>query len=145
MSEGRSEPGRVLESMEALAPRFGVEVSTEGNSTVLTLNGELDHDSAPLLRERFDEVFDAEAAAPAAGPDGGPAPPRYVIVDCTQLGFCDSTGLNVLLTARIRAGEVGVGIRLAALRGHVVRMFEITGAGGVFTIHPDLADALAAG
>ena len=137
------DPGRVLQSeassVEAApAPRFDVEVRTEPQATVLVLTGELDHDSAPLLRERFDEVFDAAAA------QGSPSP-GAVVVDCAELGFCDSTGLNVLLTARLRAEEVGVGIRLATLRGHVVRMFEITGVGGVFSIHPDLADALAAG
>ena len=137
MSEGRPDPGQVLESMEALA-RFGVEARTDGSTTVLSLVGELDHDTAPLLRERFDEAFDAAVAV-------GDQPLETVVVDCSGLGFCDSTGLNVLLTARLRAEEAGVGIRLAALRGHVVRMFEITGAGEVFSIHPDLADALAAG
>ncbi|MHA6759145.1 STAS domain-containing protein [Streptacidiphilus sp. PAMC 29251] len=139
MREGRPEPGQVLESAEPLAPRFGVGVRTEGSATVLVLTGELDHDTAPELRERLDEVFEAAAAS------GGSAAPVVVVVDCAELGFCDSTGLNVLLTARLRAEEVGVDIRLSALRGHVVRMFEITGAGGIFSIHPDLADALAAG
>jgi len=118
-----------------LAPRFGVEVRGEGKAAVLVLTGELDHDTAPLLRERFDQVFDS----------AGPAGPAVVVVDCGELGFCDSTGLNALLTARLRAEEAGLGLRLAALRGHVVRMFEITGVGGVFSVHPDLADALAAG
>ncbi len=103
---------------------------------VLFLTGELDHDTAPLLRERIDEAFDSAEQ---------PAGPAVVVVDCAELGFCDSTGLNVLLTTRLRAEEAGLGLRLAALRGHVVRMFEITGVGGVFSIHPDLADALAAG
>ena len=143
--DGRPDPGQVLQSAAspaeaALAPRFAVEVRTERQATVLALAGELDYDSAPLLRERFDEVFDT-----AAAPSSGASSPGIVVVDCADLGFCDSTGLNVLLTARLRAEEVGVGIRLATLRGHVVRMFEITGVGGVFSIHPDLADALAAG
>jgi anti-anti-sigma factor len=139
MREESPESGQVLQSTVPLVSRFGVEVRTKRQATVLTLTGELDHDSAPLLRERFDDVFDAAEAG------GGSGQPRFVVVDCAELGFCDSTGLNTLLTARLRGEEVGVGIRLAALRGHVVRMFEITGVGGVFSIHPDLADALAAG
>jgi anti-anti-sigma regulatory factor len=140
----RSEPSQ---SEAAFVPRFGVEVRTQQQVTVLALTGELDHDSAPLLRERFDEVFDAAATRRQAAPGSpaGPSSSGIVVVDCADLGFCDSTGLNVLLTARLRAEEVGLGIRLAALRGHVVRMFEVTGVGGVFSIHPDLADALAAG
>jgi anti-anti-sigma factor len=135
MREGRPDPGQMLASMEPVAPRFGVETRADGHSAVLTLRGELDHDTAPLLRQRLDEIFDAAGATATT----------VVVVDCSALDFCDSTGLNVLLTARLRAVEAGIGIRLAALRGHVVRMFEITGAGDVFSIHPDLADALAAG
>ncbi|MFC1434911.1 STAS domain-containing protein [Streptacidiphilus sp. N1-3] len=144
MTEGRPEPGRTLQSMEPPDPRFGVGVRTEGNAVVFALTGELDHDTAPLLRERFDEVFDAPAGA-GAGASAGTEPPEVVVVDCAELGFCDSTGLNLLLTARLTAVERGIDIRLAGLHGHVVRMFEITGAGGVFSIHPDLAAALAAG
>ncbi|MFC1414502.1 STAS domain-containing protein [Streptacidiphilus sp. N1-12] len=152
MTEGRPEPGRTLQSMEPPDPRFGVGVRTEGNAVVFALTGELDHDTAPVLRERFDEVFDAPAgtgagtgAGAGVATEAGTEPPEVVVVDCAELGFCDSTGLNLLLTARLTAVERGIDIRLAGLHGHVVRMFEITGAGGVFSIHPDLAAALAAG
>ncbi|TDT95815.1 anti-sigma B factor antagonist [Streptomyces sp. 846.5] len=116
-------------------PRFAVELRPVGSATVLALTGELDHDTAPALRERL-----AQALARAGRPGHTPT----VVVDCAGLLFCDSTGLNVLLTARLQADEQGISIRLAALRGHVVRMFDITGAGTVFSVHPDLDDALAA-
>ncbi|MFC1416266.1 STAS domain-containing protein [Streptacidiphilus cavernicola] len=122
-------------------PRFGVDARREAQAEVFTLAGELDHDTAPMLRKRFDEAFELVETAKAAGRER----PDLVVVDCAELAFCDSTGLNVLLTARLRAEELGIEIRLAALRGHVARMFEITGVGGVFSIHSDLADALAAG
>jgi len=138
MSDGSPEPARTLASAEPPVPRFGVGVRTERRAVVVALSGELDHDTAPLLRDCLDEVF-TMAAVPGSGRL------EAVVVDCADLAFCDSTGLNVLLTARLRAEEVGIDIRLAGLRGHVVRMFEITGAGGVFSIHSDLADALAAG
>lgn len=130
---GGPDPHGTLDSMTPGAARFTVDVREIGTGTVVAPIGELDHDTAPLLRERLDEVFAAVR------------PSSTVVIDCAELGFCDSTGLNVMLTARLQAQESGVGLRLAALRGHVVRMFEITGADGVFSIHPDLADALAAG
>jgi anti-sigma B factor antagonist len=117
-------------------PRFAVELRDVGPATVLALTGELDHDTAPALRERL-----VQALARAGRPGRAPT----VVVDCDRLVFCDSTGLNVLLAARLQADQQGISIRLAALRGHVVRMFDITGAGTVFSIHPDLDDALAAG
>lgn len=126
---------RVVEGGADAIPRFAVDLRDIGPVTVLALTGELDHDTAPALRERLTEAL-ARAARPGHRPT--------VVVDCSGLAFCDSTGLNVLLAARLQADEQGASIRLAALRGHVVRMFDITGAGTVFSIHPDLDDALVA-
>ncbi len=65
------------------------------------------------------------------------------MVDCSRLDFCDSTGLNVLLGARLKAEEAGGGaVHLAAMQPVVARVFEITGAEAVFTVHATLAEAL---
>ncbi|WP_042395914.1 STAS domain-containing protein [Streptacidiphilus carbonis] len=130
----------VVEGGADALPRFAVELRAVGAAVVLALSGELDYDTAPELRERLDQALD-QVLEPAVDRSARPA---TVVVDCSSLAFCDSTGLNVLLAARLKAEQQGASIRLAALRGHVVRMFEITGAGTVFSVHPDLADALAA-
>ncbi|KUH35546.1 MULTISPECIES: STAS domain-containing protein [Streptomyces] len=108
--------------------RLQVEVRTEGPSEVLTPAGELDHHTADLLREPLE-------AAIARGR-------TRLVVDCSELEFCDSTGLNVLLGARLRAEEAGGAVHLAAMRPAVARVFEITGAGAVFLVHESLDDAL---
>jgi anti-anti-sigma factor len=110
--------------------RFSVELRTQDGVAVLALHGELDQDTAPRLRSLLDQALDAGA--------------RRVVVDCADLGFCDSTGLNVLLAARLRAESSGSAIELAALRSAVARMFDITGASTVFTVHPSVDVALAA-
>ncbi|MFG2331658.1 STAS domain-containing protein [Streptomyces sp. NPDC048604] len=114
--------------------RFGVDVDrrvTAGPGVVvLTLTGELDHDTADPLRTALDEQIEAGAAR--------------IVVDCAALTFCDSTGLNALLRARLQAQEAGGRVELADLRPPVNRMFEITGARTVFTVHDDLRAALAA-
>lgn len=74
--------------------RLRVGVRTEGGTEVLTPAGELDHHTAELLREPLE-------AAIAQGR-------IRLVVDCSQLEFCDSTGLNVLLGARLKAEELGV-------------------------------------
>ncbi|MFJ5553345.1 STAS domain-containing protein [Streptomyces sp. NPDC093225] len=110
--------------------RFAVEVRPEHDRVVLLLSGELDHDTAEPLREAVTAAFT------------GPGRPRLV-VDCAGLRFCDSTGLNVLLRARLAAQEAGGTLELADVRQPVARMFRLTGADGVFRIHADLATALA--
>ncbi|MFD3352507.1 STAS domain-containing protein [Streptomyces fradiae] len=108
--------------------RLHVGVRTEGASEILTPAGELDHHTAELLREPLE-------AAVAQGR-------TRLVVDCSQLEFCDSTGLNVLLGARLKAEEAGGVVHLAAMRPAVARVFEITGAGVVFEIHDSLEAAL---
>ncbi|MFD3665530.1 STAS domain-containing protein [Streptomyces sp. NPDC058659] len=109
--------------------RLRVEVRTVGVGVeLLTPVGELDHHTAELLRTPLDAALDAGRSR--------------LVVDCSGLEFCDSTGLNVLLGARLRADAAGGGVHLVAMRPTVARVFRITGADAVFTLHDTLATAL---
>ncbi|MFF0430565.1 STAS domain-containing protein [Streptomyces sp. NPDC004520] len=108
--------------------RLRVEVRDVAGSTLLTPVGELDHHTAELLRTPLDAALDAGRAR--------------IVVDCSGLEFCDSTGLNVLLGARLRAQAAGGGVHLVAMRPAVARVFHITGADAVFTVHETLDTAL---
>jgi anti-anti-sigma factor len=108
--------------------RLTVDVRHRGASAVVTPEGELDHDTAELLREPLEQSVE----------DGY----SRLVVDCSRLDFCDSTGLNVLLGVRLKAEAVGGGVHLAGMLPVVARVFEITGAGAVFTVHDDVDAAL---
>ena len=77
----------------AQSGRLLVEVRQEGTSAVVTPAGELDHHTADLLREPLEDCL-------AKGYS-------RLVVDCSRLEFCDSTGLNVLLGARLKAEAAG--------------------------------------
>ncbi|MFE6223270.1 MULTISPECIES: STAS domain-containing protein [unclassified Streptomyces] len=109
--------------------RLRVEArAVDGGTEVVVPVGELDHHTAELLRVPLDAALDAGRTR--------------LVVDCSGLGFCDSTGLNVLLGARLRAEEAGGGVHLVAMRPAVARVFQITGAEAVFTVHDTLGTAL---
>ncbi|WPO73356.1 MULTISPECIES: STAS domain-containing protein [unclassified Streptomyces] len=108
--------------------RLLVEVRTADASAVVTPAGELDHHTADLLREPLESCL----------ADGY----SRLVVDCSRLEFCDSTGLNVLLGARLKAEAAGGGVHLAGMLPVVARVFEITGAEAVFTVHETLEAAL---
>ncbi|MFG2554248.1 STAS domain-containing protein [Streptomyces sp. NPDC048581] len=112
----------------AQSGRLLVEVREEGSSAVVTPAGELDHHTADLLREPLEDCLDKGFSR--------------LVVDCSRLEFCDSTGLNVLLGARLKAEAAGGGVHLAGMLPAVARVFEITGASAVFTVHDSLGDAL---
>ncbi|MGX8903875.1 STAS domain-containing protein [Streptomyces netropsis] len=80
---------------------------------VLRLTGELDLDSEAVLAAAMTEVL-----------DGGR---RWIVLDCSQLAFCDSRGMNALLGAQQRARAAGGGIALAAVGGHVRHVLALTG------------------
>ncbi|MGW1412039.1 STAS domain-containing protein [Streptomyces sp. NPDC002403] len=108
--------------------RLQVDVRTEGCSEVVTPVGELDHHTADLLREPLEHAVEQGRVR--------------LVVDCSGLEFCDSTGLNVLLGARLKAEAAGGGVHLAGMLPVVARVFEITGAEAVFTVHDSLEAAL---
>jgi anti-anti-sigma factor len=109
--------------------RFAVTSRREAAAVVVTVSGELDQDTAGPLREALDRHVGEGHAR--------------IIVDCVPLSFCDSTGLNALLHARLAAQDTGGRIDLAGLHAPVARMFEITGAHTVFRVYADVDEALA--
>ncbi len=108
--------------------RLRVAVRTEGRSEIVTPAGELDHHTAELLREPLENAVEAGRSR--------------LVIDCSSLDFCDSTGLNVLLGARLKAEAAGGEVHLAGMQPVVARVFEITGAEAVFTIHESLEAAM---
>ncbi|NBM20976.1 STAS domain-containing protein [Streptomyces sp. GC420] len=110
--------------------RLRVDVRIDGRAAVVAPAGELDHHTADLLREPLEKAVESGS-------------PR-LIVDCSELEFCDSTGLNVLLSVRLRAEAEGGAVHLAGMQPVVARVFEITGAEAVFSVHDTLEEALAA-
>ncbi|MGW2784858.1 STAS domain-containing protein [Streptomyces populi] len=112
----------------AQSGRLLVEVREEGTSVVVTPAGELDHHTADLLREPLEGCLEKGHTR--------------LVIDCSRLEFCDSTGLNVLLGARLKAEAAGGAVHLAAMQPVVARVFEITGAESVFAVHDTLEAAL---
>ena len=90
-----------------------IEVHREGNEAVLTLTGELDPHTAPLLAEELDGL---EAEGVTA-----------VVLVLSNLGFIDSSGLRVLIAADRDITERGGTLTLRSPSETVRRLLEITG------------------
>ncbi|MER7771524.1 STAS domain-containing protein [Kitasatospora sp. NPDC096140] len=91
---------------------------------VLALTGHADLDTAPALARA---LGDALTATPVPG---------TLVVDCRDLTFCSSSGLNELLKARRAAGAAGTVFRLAAPGPQVTRLLRVTETDTVFDIIP---------
>ncbi|WP_329493011.1 STAS domain-containing protein [Kitasatospora herbaricolor] len=60
------------------------------------------------------------------------------MIDLAGVTFCDSSGLDALLGARIETGRQGLTLDLARPAHAVARLLEITGADKVFPIDPGI-------
>ena len=86
----------------------------------IALRGELDLASADRVAEQIGAALDGTA-------DG------QLVVDVAGLTFCDSTGVDVLISAQDTARDRGIDLRVARPRGIVRRAMIATGTFEVLT------------
>lgn len=106
---------------------LGITTQKHGDSCTVTLDGEVDVYTAPKLKEEL-----------VAAIEGGCAD---VIVDLERVGFIDSSGLGVLVSALRRARERDGVVRIACTRDNILKIFRITGLDKVFPIFSDVEEA----
>lgn len=106
--------------------RVSVEEST-ANQIVVGVAGEVDVKTAP-------ELDGALAGPTKAG--------KRVVLDLSECGFIDSSGLRTLLGARSAAESSGGSLVLVVSDPGLMRVFEVVGLGDVLEIHDTLAGAL---
>ena len=90
-----------------------VVASVVGRRTVLTVTGEIDIASAPLLAEAIDESLGSGALE--------------LWIDLGRLDFMDSSGLHILHKAHHRARVLNRRIAVICPAGPVRRLFDIAG------------------
>lgn len=104
---------------------IGIERSEQ--VCTVTLVGEIDVYTAPRLKESL----------VAAIQDGC----VNLVVDMEGVGFIDSSGLGVLVSALRRAREREGTVRVVCTRDNILKIFRITGLDKVFPIFSDIAEA----
>ncbi|WP_034091804.1 STAS domain-containing protein [Streptacidiphilus albus] len=106
-----------------------LKIHTRGAATgpVLEITGDLDHATAPALRQCLATV--------------ALTPGQCLVLDLSGLDFCDSSGITALLTARSLATAQGADMALAAVPANTTRILRITGLDRVFVLHPDTETA----
>lgn len=99
-------------------------------AVVIHVGGDLDVYTAPRLKEVLDEAV--------AG--GG-----RLILDLSEVHFIDSTALGVLVGTHQDTQSNNAEFRLVVEDPFLLKIFHITGFDGVFSIFPQVADAISTG
>ncbi|QLI99857.1 STAS domain-containing protein [Streptomyces sp. NEAU-sy36] len=112
---------------------FNVTGVETGEWAVLHVRGELDLMTSPVLRQRVHDVV----------ADGH----HSLVVDLSDVFFCDSSGVGVLVAARRLIRSCHGRLRLilpdrgAEDGSHVNRVLGALGVRRLFDVHPDLDSA----
>jgi anti-anti-sigma factor len=101
--------------------RVECEVSGDGRSVCLRLDGEFDMGTAPLVEDALSPALDPRCAR--------------LVVDLADVSFMDSSGLRVLVVARNALDERAEMV-IADINDQLRRLFEISGLTSAFTFEP---------
>jgi len=107
---------------------IGIDITQQGGTTVVTVSGEVDLQTALRLAAALEE---ARATAGAS-----------IVVDLSTVDFLDSSGLGVLVTAHRETESAGRQLRLVRPRPAVGKVLTITRMSEVIDSFDSLADAL---
>jgi anti-anti-sigma factor len=97
---------------------MGAELLAGGHTVVVTLAGELAYETANQVRPRLSRI-----AAHGC---------RRLVLDAARLVFLDSTGLSVLVAARLGMVRRGGRMEIRALSGQPARFLATTGTAALF-------------
>lgn len=106
-----------------------LDIKTEhaNGNCVITVAGEVDVYTSPTLKREIAQVMD----------DGC----ENVIVDLEKIGFIDSSGLGVLVSALRTVKEQGGTMRLVCTSDSILKIFRITGLDKVFPLFASVEEA----
>ncbi len=99
-----------------------------GQALVLGVKGRLDVGTSKILEDKLLQVM-------AAGE-------TRVVLDCSELDYISSSGLQVLLLAAIRAKDSNRRMVLSSLRPQVKKVFDYAGFTEVFQIYGSQEEAI---
>jgi anti-sigma B factor antagonist len=100
------------ETPDASSP-FSIESAVDRDAVRLVLHGELDMAATPDLAFELAEAFKLSLSA--------------LVIDASELTFCDSSGIRALLYAARRSEESGVALRIVGVNRTIRRTLEVVG------------------
>ncbi len=107
--------------------RMSVDGHVTNGWTVVTVTGEMDDYTSPMIRTTVGQLLDADH--------------RHFILDLCPAVFLDSAGLGMIvaITKHIRAH--GGSLRIACTDERLLKVFKLGGLRRAYTFHASVAEA----
>ncbi|HEX9829283.1 MAG TPA: STAS domain-containing protein [Bacteroidota bacterium] len=107
------------------------DIKKNGTATILTIKErKLDASVSPELKGEFLLLCNGQT--------------KNLVLDLSEVEFCDSSGLSALLIAERKMRENGGVVKLVGLQKKVISLIRISRLDRAFSIHDSLAKALRA-
>lgn len=106
------------------------QISEQGSFIVIALDGEIDLETAPAVRKALLDHLKKD---------------KNLLIDLAAVSYIDSSGIASLVEGLQMARKHGRDLALVAVSQRAHRVLELARLDKVFTLHADLASALAAG
>ncbi len=90
------------------------ESKTDGSALTVWLSGELDHHGAASARAGIDLIIDKEQ-------------PKKLVLELSQVHFCDSSGLGLLMGRYKKARQCGATMTVLDPSDAVTRIMQLAG------------------
>lgn len=98
---------------QVVGPDLVLTTEQDGSRAVLCIKGELDAYTAPGLEDQIGRLVSGDV--------------REIVLDLSETGFLDSSGLRAILTAQRKLSEGQGRLLLRSPSEPVTRLLEITG------------------
>lgn len=99
-----------------------------GKAALFVIQGQVDMHTSPTLRQHLRGALEGRAAP--------------LVVDLTDVGFIDSSGLATLIEALQAVGKYGGKLRLVGLSPNVKNLFRLSNLTSIFDIRETRHEAL---
>ena len=90
-----------------------IRFSKDGNTLVVYLEGEIDHHTSMMIRERIDSRFLME-------------PVKNIVLDFSKVTFMDSAGIGLIMGRQSKAASVGGNLRIINPKTEIRKILKLS-------------------
>lgn len=108
---------------------LNIFLEIERNTLIAKLEGELDHHTSELVREKIDYELNKGIV-------------NNLLFNLEKLTFMDSSGLGVLLGRYKKVTQLEGKMSICCVQPHVYKIFELSGIFKILSVYDNEADAI---
>jgi len=104
---------KLINNRESEVKRMDVSFKRDGTTLVVSIEGEIDHHTSSILKEKIDSRFIME-------------PVKNMIIDLSGVTFMDSAGIGLIMGRMNRVSSVGGKLSIRNPKPGIIKMLKMS-------------------